>query len=193
VRVLGHSDIRHRDLRVQLDAGSGLAGGHGEVKPADLVRRVRAQHQSARCMPAAPADLVADAPVICCGQRAEGLTGHDEPRAGRGLYVGDKKQVAAEVVVRDLDHLTYRHYPPRCSLGCRSGAPRAEAGGKEPTPCRDAKVEPYSDGQADVGLDLIRNVGAHSARGGQRLCDQYEHGGIPPAGNAAHRHLHRAA
>ena len=31
----------------------------------------------------------------------------------------------------------------------------------EPVPC--------SDGQADVGLDLIGNVGADSAHGGQRL------------------------
>ena len=52
---------------------------------------------------------------------------------------------------------------------------------------------PCSDGQADVGLDLIRNVGADSAHGSQRLRDQCEPGGIPPTGNAARRHLQRAA
>ena len=187
MRVPGHGDIRRRDLRVQVDAGGGLAGGCGEVKPADLVRRVRAQQQLARGHLAAPADLVADPSVICCGEgeRAEGPLGHDEPRAARGLHVGHKEQVAAEAVNPDLDHLTHRHYLPRCSLGCRPGPSRAGAAGREQAPC--------SDGKADVGLDLICNVGADSVHGGQRLRDQCEPDGIPPTGNAARRHLHHAA
>jgi hypothetical protein len=62
--------------------------------------------------------------------------------------------------------------------------PRAGAAGNELAPC--------SDGKADVGLDLIGNVGADSAHGSQRLRDQGEPGRMPPAGNAARRHLHRA-
>ena len=51
VRVPGRGDIRRRRrvLRAQVDADGGLAGGRGHVKPADLVRRVRAQQQLARC------------------------------------------------------------------------------------------------------------------------------------------------
>ena len=48
-RDRGHGDVRrrHRVLRVQVDAGGGLAVGRGQVEPADLVRRVRAQLQLA--------------------------------------------------------------------------------------------------------------------------------------------------
>lgn len=69
--VRGHGDIGVRDLPAQIDAGGGFDGA-GDVKPADLVRRVGAQQQLACCMPAAPADLIADA------------AGHLLPRAGRG-------------------------------------------------------------------------------------------------------------
>ena len=187
MRVRGHGDIRCRDLRGQVDAGGGLADGCGEVKPAELVRRVRAQLQLARGHLAAPADLVADPPVICRGEgeRPEGPLRPDEPRAARGLHVGHQEQVAAQAVLPDLDHLAHRHYPPRCPPGCRPGASRAGAAGTEPVPGRD--------GQADVSLDLIRNADADSIHGGQRLRDQHEPGGIPPAANAGRRHLHHAA
>ena len=49
----GHGEVRRRDLRVQVDAGSGFAGDGDQVKPADMARRVRAQHKQGRCMPAA--------------------------------------------------------------------------------------------------------------------------------------------
>ena len=88
--VRGHGDIGVRDLPAQIDAGGGFDGA-GDVKPADLVRRVGAQQQLACCMPAAPADLVADAAVICCRERGEGPADHDEPRAARGLQVGHEQ------------------------------------------------------------------------------------------------------
>jgi hypothetical protein len=186
VPVSGHDDIRYRDLRAQVEAGGGLAGGRGQVQPADLVRRVRAQPQLARGHLAVPADLVADPPVICRGEgeRAEGPLSHDEPRAARRLHVGHNKHLTADAAVPDRDHLPRRHDPPRCPPGCRLGASRAGAAGREPVPC--------SDGKADAGLDLIRNVGADSAHGSQRLRDQCEADRIPPVGNAARRHLHHA-
>ena len=121
MRVPGNGDIRHRRRvrRAQVDAGGGLAGICGQVKPADLVRRVRAQQQLARCHLAAPGDLVADPAVICCGygERAGWPVGRDEPRAARGLHISHDKHVAAAVVVPDLDHLTHRHDLPRCAPG----------------------------------------------------------------------------
>jgi hypothetical protein len=63
VRVPRRGDIRRRRgiLRVQVDAAGGLADDRGQVKPADLVRRVRAQ-QLARCHLTGPDDLVAEPP-----------------------------------------------------------------------------------------------------------------------------------
>ena len=187
IRCRGHIQRRRRVLRAQVDVGGGLAGGRGQVKPADLVRRVRAQQQLARCHLAVPADLVTDTPVIGRGEgnRADGPLGHDEPCAARRLHVGRNKHLAADVAVPDLDRLTHRHGPPRCPPGCRPDASRAGAAGTEPAPC--------SDGQADVSLNLIGNLGADSAHGSQRLRDQGESGRMPPAGKAACRHLHRAA
>jgi hypothetical protein len=187
VRCRGHLRYGRRVLLAQVDAGGGLADGRGQVKPADLARRVGAQQQLARCHLATPADPVADTPVIGRGEgeRAEGPVGHDEPRAARRLHVGHNKHLAADVVVPDLDHLTRRHYPPRCPVACRPDASRAGAAGNELAPC--------SDGKADVGLDLTGNIGADNAHSSQRLRDQGEPGRMPPAGNAARRHLHRAA
>ena len=71
-RLPGHGDVRRRDLRVQVDAGRGLAGGRDQVKPADLARRVRGQQELGARRPAAEADLVAGTAVICRGERADG-------------------------------------------------------------------------------------------------------------------------
>ena len=189
MRVPGNGDIRHRRRvrRAQVDAGGGLAGICGQVKPADLVRRVRAQQQLARCHLAAPGDLVADPAVICCGygERAGWPVGRDEPRAARGLHISHDKHVAAAVVVPDLDHLTHRHDLPRCAPEGRLDASGAGAAGNEPAPA--------GDGKTDVGLDLVRDVGADSAHGSQCLRDQCEPRGMPPGGNADRRHRHRAA
>ena len=192
--VPGHGDVRRRDLRVQVDAGGGFAGGGDQVKPADLVRRVRAQHELGRCMPAAEPELVAGTAVICGGKRAERPAGHGEPRAVRRLQVSDQEQLAADVVVPDRDHLADRHYPPRCPVRRRPGVSRAEAGDGErhgAGPARRAVHQPGQplprvrwqpaltraglvflagladgDGKLEVGPDLIGSAGVDSAHGG---------------------------
>ena len=84
VCVPGHGDLRRRDLRVQVDAGGRFAGGRGQVKPADMPRRVRAQHEQARRKPAAALDQVPGTVIIDGPKRAEQPAGHGEPRAVRG-------------------------------------------------------------------------------------------------------------
>jgi hypothetical protein len=109
-----------------------------------------------------------------------------DPRASCPLHVSHDKHRAQEVVVApDPYHPAHRHDPPRCSPGYRQGASLAGMAGQRPPPA--------THGQADVGLDLIRNIGTDSANGSQRLRDQCEPGGIPPTGNAADRHLDGAA
>ena len=110
--VPGHGDVRRRDLRVQVDAGGGFAGGGDQVKPADLVQRVRAQHELGRRMPAAEPELVAGTVVIYGGKRAERPAGQGEPRAVRRLQVSHQEQLAADAVLPDREHLAGRHYPP---------------------------------------------------------------------------------
>lgn len=136
-------------------------------------------------MPAAPSDLVADALVICRGERGEGPADHDEPRTASGLYVGHDKQLTAEVVVADLNYLTHGHDPVRSSLGSQPGTGPARA--------VDRELVPSGDSKADVGLDLIRNVGANSSDGAQRLRDQFELGGTPLTGKAARGDRRRTA
>jgi hypothetical protein len=128
---------------------------------------------------------VADALVIRRGELAEGPAVHDEPRSLRRPRVSHDLHLAAEVAVPELDRLTDRHDPPRCALGCQPDPVRPWAGVSEPVPS--------GDGQADVGLDLIRDAGADSAHGGQRLRGQCEPGGMPPAGGAARGDRRRAA
>ena len=209
--VPGHGDVRRRDLRIQVDAGGGLAGGRDQVKPADTVRRVRAQHELGRCMPAAEPELVTGTVIIYGGKRTERPAGHGEPRAVRRLQVSHQQQLAADVIVPDRDHLASRHYPPRCPARRRPGVSRAEARDRERPgagPAGRAVHQPGqppplvrrqpaltraglvflagladSDGNLEVGPELIGNAGVDSAHGHQRLRHQCEPGGIPPARN----------
>jgi hypothetical protein len=72
----GHGDIRRRELsvlRAQIDTDRGLAGSLGEVRPADLVRRGRAQQQLVGFASLDPAPIRKDsAPVRKIGGAGQG-------------------------------------------------------------------------------------------------------------------------
>jgi hypothetical protein len=85
MRGPGHGEVRRRDLRVQVDAGGGFAGGGDQVKPADMPRRVRVQYEQGRSMPPAALELVAGTVVIYGSKAAEPPVAYGEPRTVRRL------------------------------------------------------------------------------------------------------------
>ena len=108
----------------------------GETDSCPAISGTRLYLDHASSAPRSEAEVVGGALVICRGElagaplwlparpplrsayagRSVRPDGRREPRAVWSLRVSQKKQLAVEVGIADLDHSAYRHDPPRCLL-----------------------------------------------------------------------------
>ncbi len=134
-QVLADAEADLADLRLgsfgpaaQVDA-DGLLARRGDLEPADVGRRIRAQGQVAgRFRPSLGGELqvVGLAPVVGQGERVDrrhavmpraqrvpGPPGSGEAGAGRGVRVRHEVELAADQLVVEQDHLPHRDVPAR--------------------------------------------------------------------------------
>jgi len=115
--------------------------------------------------------------------------GRGEPAALRRLQVCKQAQLAADLAVADPDHLAGRHHLPWCLPG-RGERLGDGPGGPDPDQhrqllrCRAGGLVPRGQGKIEFGLDLVGGAGVDRARRDQRLRDQRQPAGMPPAQGA---------